>query len=151
MSAPVIRRTSSGPCAVTAIAGAGGLAVSSSMTNSASARPGVGLMEAATEGEFDVVLVWALDQVPHDRATDVFSHIAELMRWLVLLEPYTEPRFSSIGPGGERMLAIAAWIAALAPIPRECNKTALVRHSARNGPSGQVALPSHDPAGGNIA
>jgi hypothetical protein len=81
-------------------------------TPSCSLRP-------ATQGEFDVVVVWAIDQVPHDRATDVFFYISELMRWLVLLESYTEPRFSSIGSGGERMLAVAAWIAALSPIPKD--------------------------------
>ncbi len=65
----------------------------------------------ASQRRFDVVLVWALDRFTREGVLETFTYIEKLRGFGVAFESYTEAHFSTTGPAGELMLAVAAWIA----------------------------------------
>jgi DNA invertase Pin-like site-specific DNA recombinase len=69
------------------------------------------LLTAASQREFDVVVVWALDRFTREGVMQTFEHLKKLKGYGVEFESYTEAHFRTTGPAGELMLAISAWIA----------------------------------------
>lgn len=82
------------------------------VSGSKASRPALDRMLAdARAGKADVVLAWALDRLSREGIHAVFQYIQNFKDWGVAFESLTEPHFSTTGPSGELMLAIAAWIA----------------------------------------
>jgi len=69
------------------------------------------MFQAAENGEFAVLLVWALDRFTREGIPETFAYIAKLMRVGCQFYSLTEAHFRTTGPCGELMIAIAAWIA----------------------------------------
>jgi DNA invertase Pin-like site-specific DNA recombinase len=69
------------------------------------------LLTAASQREFDVVVVWALDRFTREGVMQTFEHLKKLKGYGVEFESYAEAHFRTTGPAGELMLAISAWIA----------------------------------------
>jgi DNA invertase Pin-like site-specific DNA recombinase len=69
------------------------------------------LLTAASQREFDVIVVWALDRFTREGVMQTFEHLKKLKGYGVEFESYTEAHFRTTGPAGELMLAISAWIA----------------------------------------
>jgi DNA invertase Pin-like site-specific DNA recombinase len=69
------------------------------------------LLTAASQREFDVVVVWALDRFSREGVMQTFDHVKKLKGYGVEFESYTEAHFRTTGPAGELMMAISAWIA----------------------------------------
>ena len=69
------------------------------------------MMAAAREQRFGGVLVWALDRLTREGIEQTFAYVRALSDAGVVFVSHTEPQFSTGGPCGELMLAIAAWIA----------------------------------------
>jgi DNA invertase Pin-like site-specific DNA recombinase len=65
----------------------------------------------ASQRQFDVVVVWALDRFTREGVHQTFDHIRTLSQYGVQFESFTEPHFRTTGPAGELMIAVAAWIA----------------------------------------
>src|SRR5215469_7656856 len=69
------------------------------------------MLAAAARREFDAVVTWALDRLSREGVAQTFEHIKTLLGYGVQYISYTEPHFRTLGPAGELMIAIAAWIA----------------------------------------
>jgi DNA invertase Pin-like site-specific DNA recombinase len=69
------------------------------------------MFDAAGRGEFDGVLVWALDRFTREGIMEAFGYIERLRRAGCQFLSMTEEHFRTTGPAGELMLAVAAWIA----------------------------------------
>lgn len=69
------------------------------------------MFDAAERGEFQILLVWALDRFTREGILGTFNYIEKLMRAGCQFYSLTESQFRTTGPGGELMIAIAAWIA----------------------------------------
>jgi DNA invertase Pin-like site-specific DNA recombinase len=69
------------------------------------------LFDDASQRQFDMVLVWALDRFTRERVLETFEYVRDLVRSGIAFESYTEAHFRTSGPAGELMLPIAAWIA----------------------------------------
>lgn len=69
------------------------------------------LFQDASRRKFDVVLVWALDRFSREGVQKTFAHLDRLKAWGVHIESYTEPFFRTMGPAGELLMAILAWVA----------------------------------------
>jgi DNA invertase Pin-like site-specific DNA recombinase len=69
------------------------------------------LMKAATEREFDVVLVWDLSRLTRGGPAAAFQIIERLNAGGVALWSFREEHFRTAGPAGILLIAIAAWIA----------------------------------------
>lgn len=70
------------------------------------------LFDDASKRQFDVVLVWALDRLSRAGVYETFDYVRRLTSYGVQFESYTETHFrTTMGPAGELMLAVAAWIA----------------------------------------
>jgi DNA invertase Pin-like site-specific DNA recombinase len=61
--------------------------------------------------KFDAVVVWALDRLSREGVAETVEHIKRLKSHGVEFISYQEPHFRTIGPTGELMIAVAAWIA----------------------------------------
>lgn len=69
------------------------------------------MMESASRREVDVIVAWSLDRLTREGVAETFRHIKTLKGYGVDFISYTEPHFRTMGPAGELMIAIAAWIA----------------------------------------
>jgi DNA invertase Pin-like site-specific DNA recombinase len=65
----------------------------------------------ASRAKFNVVLVWALDRLTREGTLKTLLHIDRLAGYGVKFESYTEPFFRTMGPAGELVLSILAWVA----------------------------------------
>jgi DNA invertase Pin-like site-specific DNA recombinase len=65
----------------------------------------------ASQRRFDAVLCWALDRFTREGVMETFDHIKRLLANGVQFISYTEEHFRTMGPTGQLMIAIAAWIA----------------------------------------
>src|SRR5215469_14056255 len=78
-------------------------------------KRGPGIIQAPIprriQGRFDVLVCWALDRLTRQGVLETFEYIRDLGRYGVQFESFTEPHFRTMGPAGELMLAVAAWIA----------------------------------------
>lgn len=75
-------------------------------------RPGLdSIMEKASQGVFDVLLVWDLSRLTRGGPAQAFTFIAQLKAFKVEFWSFTEPHFRTDGPAGELFIAIAAYIA----------------------------------------
>lgn len=69
------------------------------------------MMKDASQRQFDILLVWALDRFSREGVAETFDHIKRLLSHGVQFVSFTEEMFRTTGPCGELMLAVAAWIA----------------------------------------
>jgi len=69
------------------------------------------LLQYAAHGDFQVVLVWALDRFIGDSVAEVFVNIQKLLRCGVQVVSLSENHFRTTGPAGQLMIPIATWIA----------------------------------------
>jgi DNA invertase Pin-like site-specific DNA recombinase len=69
------------------------------------------MMQAASQRQFDVLVVWALDRLSREGVMQTFEHIKRLKGYGAEFESFTEAHFRTTGPAGELMIAVAAWIA----------------------------------------
>jgi len=81
-------------------------------TGASSGRPQLErMMAAAHRGEFNVLAIFALDRLTREGIEQTFAYIRQLKERGVELWSYKEPLFTTHGPAGELMVALAAWIA----------------------------------------
>lgn len=69
------------------------------------------MYEDSAAGKFKAALCWALDRWTREGIEETFAYIRRLKENGVDFISYTEPHFNTMGPAGELMLAVAAWIA----------------------------------------
>jgi DNA invertase Pin-like site-specific DNA recombinase len=69
------------------------------------------LMADAHAGDFDLVLVWALDRLTREGVLQAFQYIERLKAAGVEFRSVTEEHFQTSGPAGELFMAVAAWMA----------------------------------------
>jgi DNA invertase Pin-like site-specific DNA recombinase len=70
------------------------------------------LFRAAARGDFQVVLVWALDRFVGETVVEAFLLVQQLLRYHnVQFHSYTEPHFRIAGGAGTFLLQTADWIA----------------------------------------
>lgn len=66
--------------------------------------------EAARRGEFNIIVVWALDRWTRGGISDLLPDVAQMKKWGAALVSVHEPWADTSDDGtGELMLAIAAW------------------------------------------
>lgn len=65
----------------------------------------------AHQGAFDAVVVFALDRLTREGIHEAFGYIQRLNTARVEFHSVKEPQFSTSGPAGDLLIAIAAWIA----------------------------------------
>lgn len=61
--------------------------------------------------KFGRVIVWSLDRLSREGIAKTFEYLEYLTANDVSFTSYTEPEFTTDGPGGRLLIAIAAWIA----------------------------------------
>jgi DNA invertase Pin-like site-specific DNA recombinase len=69
------------------------------------------LFADARRGKFEAVVVWSLDRLTRAGINEALLAIRRLSENGVQFHSVTEPQFSSAGPAGDLLIAIAAWIA----------------------------------------
>lgn len=65
----------------------------------------------ARRKKFSRLIVWSLDRLSRQGITKTFQHLQRLKTYDVLFHSYSEPEFSTDGPGAELLIAVTAWIA----------------------------------------
>src|SRR5579863_5513867 len=67
------------------------------------------LLASASHGDFQVLLVWALDRCIGQSVAETFANVKKLVRYGVHLISFTEPYFCTGGPAGAMIIPIAEW------------------------------------------
>jgi DNA invertase Pin-like site-specific DNA recombinase len=67
------------------------------------------LLESASHGDFQVLLVWALDRCIGQSVAETFANVKKLLRYGVHSIGFTEPYFCTGGPAGAMIIPIAKW------------------------------------------
>lgn len=69
------------------------------------------LHDARRSRKFGRVIVWSLDRLTREGIAKTFEYLEYFTANDVSFTSYTEPEFTTDGPGGRLLIAIAAWIA----------------------------------------
>jgi len=97
-----------------------------------------GLLEDARRGEFEVVLVWALDRLSREGPAAMLAVIDKLKRYGVKVISCQEAWTDAPGELGELLYAITAWVARMESERRsERTRAGLARVKASGKPLGR--------------
>ena len=95
-------------------------------------------LEAAHRGEFQCLLVWALDRLSRESAVAPWQILQRFKDAGVDVISYTEPWVSTTGPSGELLTLIAGWFAHYESVRRgERIRAGLARRAAEGLPVGR--------------
>jgi DNA invertase Pin-like site-specific DNA recombinase len=90
------------------------------------------------------VVVWALDRLSREGVAETVEHTKRLKSHGVEFISHQEAHFRTIGPAGELMIAVAAWIAERERRRRPKGPP----QRLRNCKQGQAQLPGPEASGG---
>lgn len=91
------------------------------------------LIDDARKGQFDVILVWALDRVSREGALAILEFVNMLQKWGVKVLSYQESWTEAPGELAELLYALTGWVARMESARRSERTKAGLRRALAEG------------------